>query len=217
MKPSQSKAAKPKRMTSKAVPAKAREYTPAEVEAARRLLDKRKQHRSGRLKVVESGKLGFDHESQLVGQVHLMEALGVADEDFLEGLLEQLALAGSKGQQLRERETNFMLSVIKGIEPSDQVEVMLGAEMAATHMAAMAFARRLNHVDTIQQQDSAERTLNRLQRTFVSQMEALRKYRNGGEQKVTVQHVHVNEGGQAVVGNVTHGRQAKDEQGGWRI
>jgi hypothetical protein len=34
------------------------------------------------------------------------------------------------------------------------------------------------------------------------QMEALKRYRTGGEQKVTVQHVSVNEGGQAIVGNV---------------
>ena len=34
-------------------------------------------------------------------------------------------------------------------------------------------------------------------------MEALKRYRTGGEQKVTVQHVTVNEGGQAVVGNVS--------------
>ena len=33
-------------------------------------------------------------------------------------------------------------------------------------------------------------------------MEALKRYRTGGEQKVTVQHVTVNEGGQAVIGNV---------------
>lgn len=203
MKPSQGKATKPKRNTSKPVPAKAREYTPAEVEAAGRLLENRKQHRSARMKMMEGGKLGFDHESQLVGQVHLMEALGITDEAFLDLLLEQLARAGSQGQQISEREINFALAVIKGIEPRDQVEVMLGAQMAATHMASMAFARRLNHVATIPQQDSAERTLNRLQRTFVSQIEALRKYRNGGEQRVIVQHVHVNEGGQAVVGNVT--------------
>jgi hypothetical protein len=35
------------------------------------------------------------------------------------------------------------------------------------------------------------------------QMEALKRYRTGGEQKVTVQHVSVGEGGQAIVGNVT--------------
>ena len=34
-------------------------------------------------------------------------------------------------------------------------------------------------------------------------MEGLKRYRTGGEQKVTVQHVTVNEGGQAVVGNVS--------------
>lgn len=36
-------------------------------------------------------------------------------------------------------------------------------------------------------------------------MEALKRYRTGGEQKVTVQHVTVSEGGQAIVGNVTQG------------
>ena len=35
------------------------------------------------------------------------------------------------------------------------------------------------------------------------QMEALKRHRTGGEQKVTVQHVSVGEGGQAIVGNVT--------------
>src|SRR3982750_1028925 len=70
-------------------------------------------------------------------------------------------------------------------------------------MATLTFARRLNHVDNIAQQDSAERTLNKLARTFAAQMEALKRYRTGGEQKVTVQHVTVNEGGQAVVGNVS--------------
>jgi hypothetical protein len=34
-------------------------------------------------------------------------------------------------------------------------------------------------------------------------MEALKRYRTGGEQKVTVQHLSVGEGGQAIVGNVT--------------
>ena len=36
------------------------------------------------------------------------------------------------------------------------------------------------------------------------QMEALKRYRSGADQKVTLQHVSVAEGGQAIVGNVTH-------------
>jgi hypothetical protein len=43
---------------------------------------------------------------------------------------------------------------------------------------------------------------SRLQRTYATQVEALRRLRNGGSQFVRVEHVHVNEGGQAVIGNV---------------
>jgi hypothetical protein len=75
--------------------------------------------------------------------------------------------------------------------------------MAAVHMATITFAQRLNHVDNIPQQDSAERAFNKLARTFAVQMEALKRDRTGGEQKVTVQHVTVNEGGQAIVGAVS--------------
>ena len=39
-------------------------------------------------------------------------------------------------------------------------------------------------------------------RTFIAQMDALKKYRTGGQQKMVVEHVHVNEGGQAIVGNI---------------
>ena len=82
---------------------------------------------------------------------------------------------------------------------------MLAAQMAVVHMATLTFARRLAHVETIPQQDSAERAFNRLAQTFTAQLEALKRYRTGGEQKVTVKHVTVNEGGQAIVGNVSHG------------
>jgi hypothetical protein len=67
---------------------------------------------------------------------------------------------------------------------------------------SMTFARRLGHAEIILQQDSAERAFNKLARTFAAQAEALKRYRSGGEQKVTVQHVHVADGGQAIVGNV---------------
>ena len=79
---------------------------------------------------------------------------------------------------------NFMLAVVKGIEPEDEVESMLAAQMAAVHMATMKFARRLNHVENLSQQDSAERTFNKLARTFTTQVEALKRYRTGGQQRM---------------------------------
>ena len=42
----------------------------------------------------------------------------------------------------------------------------------------------------------------RLLRAYAAQVEALRRLRNGNSQTVRVEHVHVNEGGQAVIGNV---------------
>ncbi len=94
------------------------------------------------------------------------------------------------------------------------METMLAAQMAVVHMATMTFARRLAHVDNIPQQDSAERAFNKLTRTFTMQMEALKRYRTGGRQTVTVEHVTVNAGGQAIVGNVeTGGRGASKKSG----
>ena len=81
--------------------------------------------------------------------------------------------------------------------------------MAAVHDASMTFARRLNHIENIAQQDSAERAFNKLTRTFVAQVEAFKRYRTGGQQRMIVEHVTVNAGGQAVVGNVTHGGEGR--------
>ncbi len=91
---------------------------------------------------------------------------------------------------------------------------MLAAQMAAVHMATMTFARRLAHVENLPQQDSAERAFNQLARTFAAQVEALKRSRTGGEQKVTVEHVTVNKGGQAIVGNVRHGGRGSSENKG---
>ena len=66
----------------------------------------------------------------------------------------------------------FMLSVMKGVQPRDQLEAMLAAQMAVVHMATMTIAQRLAHVENIPQQDSAERAFNKFPRTFTTQMEA---------------------------------------------
>ena len=134
-----------------------------------------------------------------------MKAMGTDSFDFVDGLLAQITNVGSQGKEPNERGINFILSVVEGLQPRDEVEAMLGAQMAAVHVAAMTFARRLAHVENIPQQDSAERAFNKLTRTFTAQIDALKRYRNGGQQKVTVEHVHVHAGGQAIVGTVEQG------------
>jgi len=188
---------------------KAYEPTPREEQA----LEAFRARRRGRkpapyVKVTNAngaGKLALDHPEHAVAQNLLMEAIGTADPYFCDGLLGQLANVGTQGRDLDERGINFMLAVVKGIEPKDQIEAMLAAQMAAVHNATMTFARRLAHVENIPQQDSAERAFNKLARTFAVQVEALKRYRTGGEQRVTVQHVTVSDGGQAIVGAVNSG------------
>ena len=196
-------------------PAK-REYqrTPQEQTAIRKHLARKADSAVPRLKVVRDkniAKVSFDHPDQEVGLALLMEAFGTADTDLLDGLLNQLGRV--EGCETDERGLKFVISLVKGVKPRDEIETMLAAQMTAVHMATMTFAGRLMRVENIAQQDSAERALNKLARTFATQMEALKRYRTGGEQKVTVQHVSVSEGGQAIVGHVTQaqGETAADK------
>ncbi len=178
--------------------------TPVEQEA----LDAYKaanEKKAPRLKMTVTGKdavkIGVDHPDEAIGGLALMKALGTTDVAFYNGLIGQIVNASKEGGP-SEGAANFMLSVITGIEARDQIEAMLAAQMAAVHVASMTFARRLAHVENIPQQDSAERAFNKLTRTFAAQVAALKDYRSKGEQKMTVQHVHVADGGQAIVGNV---------------
>jgi hypothetical protein len=164
-----------------------------------------------RMKVAKRGgatKLAPDHPDPTIGYALLMEALGTPDIDFVNSLLDQLLAASSRGSEIDEARFNFMLAVIKEITPKDQVEAMLAAQMAVIHMTMMKFAAALSAAETLPQLDSTERAVNRLSRTYISQMEALKRNRTGGEQKVTVQNVSVGEGGQAIVGNVTQAGRA---------
>ena len=173
------------------------EMTAAERTAIERHFARREAKPSVRLKVSRNGsdlQIGFDHPDEQIGRALVMEALASADWDFVHGILSQLANVSGQGQHIEEHELNFMLSVIKGIDPRDQLEAMLAAQMAAVHVTTMTFAR-VAPANII--------AFNKLTRTFAMQIEALKRYRSGAEQKVTLQHVSVAEGGQAIVGNVT--------------
>jgi hypothetical protein len=193
-----------KKPAKKASDAERKEYRPTSFEAQamaayRASLDKR----APRLKVTADSaatNIKIDHSDLAYGQFALLKALGTTDLDFFDGLIGQLVNASSE-KGASEKGTNCMLAVVKGLEPRDQIESMLAAQMAAVQMAMMTFSRRLAHIDNIQQQDSAERAFNKLARTFAAQISTLKEYRSKGEQKMTV--VHVADGGQAIVGNVS--------------
>jgi hypothetical protein len=54
--------------------------------------------------------------------------------------------------------------------------------------------------------------MTRLSRTYLAQMDAIKKYRAKAQQTVRVERVTVHEGGQAIVGDVTHGGRVDDKK-----
>jgi hypothetical protein len=135
----------------------------------------------------------------------IMEMLGTTDPDFATGIYEQLIGASYRGDGKYDGVGLFFsLATLKGKKPKDQFQAMLLVQATLTHVLAIKQAAQLAQADCLAIQDSAERAYNKLARTFIMQLEALNRLETGGEQKVTVQNVSVNEGGQAIC-NVNQG------------
>ncbi|HEV2901374.1 MAG TPA: hypothetical protein VGX71_26740 [Pseudaminobacter sp.] len=150
-------------------------------------------------------RLEVDHADPEIGYRLLSEAVGSENRDFLIGTVDSLAMAAQTGASVDATKLNYALSIVRGLHPNDQIEAMLGVQMAAIQLATMRAAERLGGSKSMEIWDMHERALNRLARTFAAQVEALKRYRSKGEQRVIVERVTVNEGGKAVVGNVAHG------------
>jgi len=155
-----------------------------------------------RIKLLSHG-FSIDHPDPELGEQLMADALGVADRDAMHGILKQLVKASVNGEKPDEVSLSFMISMVKSIKPPDSVEAMLVAQMVSVHVMAMRCAYHLASAEDIARQDSAGRALGRLARTFPAQIEALNRYRNNGEPAITVQNVSIQDGGKAIVGNVT--------------
>jgi hypothetical protein len=106
---------------------------------------------------------------------------------------------------IRKDETcNHVAAALRGVAPRDSLEGMLAVQMVAVHTLALELMRRAAFGG--QPDSGVEVNVNRatkLLRTFASLTEALSRYRGKVEQKMTVEHVHVYQGGQAIVGQVS--------------
>ena len=186
--------------------------TPAE----QRLLDKqaarlKDRHNAPRLKIDHKpGKpvnLGVQGESAAISTLALRDAFGTMSDDFQSRSILELLEAACRGNNsttpFDEADVNGALAAMHGIAPRDETEGMLALQMVATHATAMRVLRQLKGSDNVKQQDSNGNLAIKLLRTYTTQIEALQRYRGKGQQKMTVEHVHVHAGGQAIVGNVT--------------
>jgi hypothetical protein len=151
----------------------------------------------------------------------MTEALGSADYGLQMFLLNQVVQTFKDCQsstgfcddgKIVELCDNAM-AILQGIKPQNEIEGMLAVQMVGVHNLAMD-AMRLAMISD-QHPQARDRNTNRatmLLRTFAAQIEALKKYRTGGQQKMIIEHVHIHKGAQAIVGSVTQGGGGKDKK-----
>ena len=141
-----------------------------------------------------------------------LKALGGSrSDDFNHVLLTQVAntlWTKNSSLEFQAQQLAAIAGGLRGIEPKDELEGMLAAQAMAAHHAAMeCYRRAMLPEQPFEAWKENLNQANKLSRTYASLLEALNRHRGKGQQKVTVEHVHVHAGGQAIVGAVEAGAE----------
>jgi len=145
----------------------------------------------------------------------LKRTFGTEEEALQDRFLRQAASAVSDFAGREMKSFDYVAAAVRGTGPKDALEGMLAVQMVAVHTLAMECMARAASREQLDL--GVEVNINRatkLMRTFASQTEALGRYRGKGEQKMTVEHVHVYQGGQAIVGQVSQKNTQDNGQNG---
>lgn len=139
----------------------------------------------------------------------LFEATGI--DNRILSLFVELELAGLHPNQ-EVYGTKAALEFMRAQKPTDEIQGFILAQMYACHRLAMNFASRAIKQDDPDLVDRNTHRAARLMRVFANHVESLNKLKGIGQQKVTVEHVHVHNGGQAVIAPII--KKRSDRRGG---
>jgi hypothetical protein len=139
-----------------------------------------------------------------------LRSIGGSKSDTWNNVVANQAMQSIWGKNSDQEERNNLYSAaiagLVGIGPKDELEGMLAAQLVACHNASMeCYRRAMIGEQSFEGRRENLSQANKLSRTYTTLLEALNRHRGKGQQKVTVEHVHVHEGGQAIVGNVEGG------------
>jgi hypothetical protein len=102
--------------------------------------------------------------------------------------------------------SNCILDALYALKPQDEFEGMLVTQLIALHFQSMKYLESSSNKNLSPQvKDMHINRATKLGRLFSEKLESLQRYRRKGTQQVVVQHVNVEQGGQAIVGNVQTG------------
>ena len=147
------------------------------------------------------------------GKTVLEEATGSDQLHLQQHLIGQvrdtLWSPGSLSEEEKSARIGSAISLLQGIKPADETESMLAVQMVATHNAATDCLRRaMIEGQSFEGREQNLKHAGKLLSIYSRQIEVLDKHRGKGQQKVTVEHVHVAAGGQAMVGQFDSGKTA---------
>jgi hypothetical protein len=149
-----------------------------------------------------------------------LETIGGSKSDHWNNTLANQAISGlwlkHSSEEEQSRQLAATVAAFIGIGPKDELEGMMAAQLIAAHNAAMeCYRRAMIGEQTFEGRRENLNQANKLSRTWATLLDVLNKHRGKGQQKVTVEHVHVHAGGQAVVGTIERpGGWGSDENGG---
>lgn len=130
----------------------------------------------------------------------LFAATGSTDQGFSHMLLGQAINACGDLTKDAAKNANAVMNALLEMAPKDPYKGMLISRLIALHSQYMRFMQSSNGSND----KAIDLNINRatkLMRIYNETLETLNRYRRKGEQRVIVQHVNVNNGGQAIVAN----------------
>jgi hypothetical protein len=133
----------------------------------------------------------------------LSDTFGVQNSSFASLLLTQSITGSYALKAVGEPRANAIVSAIDELGPKNAFEAMTCTQMIALHNQAL---KMLEHASTTSSPDIAASYLHmaiKLTKAYTGLAEFFRKQRQKGHQHISVEHVHVHQGGQAIVGAVT--------------
>jgi hypothetical protein len=150
----------------------------------------------------DSAKLYPPDGEERIWWGRLKQALGTSSSDFVTASLHQLqAAAQFPGSGISETTLRSLLSRV--LRPG-----MRSRQRLLFRWPARTVPRCRSSGDWGLQRGTEDHVCRfaaaaaRLLRAYATQFEAYRRLRHGGDQYVRVEHVHINDGAQAVIGNV---------------
>jgi hypothetical protein len=157
---------------------------------------------------LESSKVNGQLPVEAEGIKKAFKATGFTRDDpamnTIVPIFNALVKRGCSDEDARQK-VDQLLSTMCELDPQDGHEgKLIGMMLVAYDRAMECFKRAEVNASNANVYLGLQNQGIKLMRIYAQLLEALDKHRNKGRQKMTVEHIHVNKGGQAIVGNLSH-------------